>query len=197
MNAPASSLPAPEFSRTVIAETVTTKGQTLAITPTEQERAALATRLGLVALDSLSATVRLRRFRGELIRVTGELVAQVVQSCVITLDPFPAQVSDEFSAVYAPDHLLPKEEDEEIGLVEDAEADVPEAMPNGRIDIGELVAQHLSLALDPYPRKPGVTFEPVIEFEEEAPETAAGPGSEPEAERENPFAALARFKRPS
>ena len=31
---------------------------------------------------------------------------------------------------------------------------------NGRIDLGALTAEFLALGLDPYPRKPGVAFEP-------------------------------------
>ena len=50
---------------------------------------------------------------------------------------------------------------------------------------GELTTQHLSLALDPYPRCPGIDFEDHIEEEDEAP-----------VERPNPFLALAKLKRP-
>ena len=46
------------------------------------------------------------------------------------------------------------------------------------IDIGEVAAEFLALALDPYPRKPGVEFAPP---EEEAPTGSA-------------FGALARLK---
>ena len=34
---------------------------------------------------------------------------------------------------------------------------------NGRIDLGQLAAEFLALGLDPYPRKPGVEFAPVVE----------------------------------
>lgn len=186
--------PAPELSRVVIADTVSTGGKSLAIDSTAEERAALAKRFDLVAVDALTASVRLRRVRGEMVKVTGRLSADVVQTCVVTLDPVPAHVEEEFTALFAPDHLLPKEEDEEemTFSVEMLEEDVPEAMPGGRIDVGELVAQHLSLGLDPYPRKAGIAFEEIDEGE--------GPDSAPaqaEAAKPNPFAALARLKKPS
>jgi hypothetical protein len=51
-------------------------------------------------------------------------------------------------------------------------------MIGGRIDLGALATEFLMLAIDPYPRKPGATFE--------AP--AADPGG-------HPFAALAALKK--
>lgn len=40
---------------------------------------------------------------------------------------------------------------------------------NGRIDLGALTAEFLALGLDPYPRKPGVDFEPVASGPESGP----------------------------
>jgi hypothetical protein len=53
--------------------------------------------------------------------------------------------------------------------------DPPEPIENGMIDLGRLATDVLLLAVDPYPRKPGVVFEPVV--------TAADP-------EDHPFAAL-------
>ncbi len=41
--------------------------------------------------------------------------------------------------------------------------DPPDPIVNGRIDLGQLAAEFLALGLDPYPRKPGVEFAPVVE----------------------------------
>lgn len=189
----------PELSRLVIADKVTTGGQHEVITATESECAALAQRFDLFAVANLQGRLRLRRVRGEFIKVTGEVEADVIQRCVVTLEPVPAHVKEEFSALYAPDHLIPKEEEDQesdhfqyLG----SDEDFPEPMPGGRIDIGELLAQNLSLALDPYPRAPGVEFVPILEDYDPA---TAGPDAEPVAEppRQNPFAALSRLKKPS
>jgi uncharacterized metal-binding protein YceD (DUF177 family) len=156
------------------------------IEATEAERAALAGRLRLFGVDRLVATVKLRRVRGEMVRVEGTLEADVVQNCVVSLEPVPAHVTEEFSALFAPDHLLPKDEGDvdAVFSLEDLDDDVPEPMPGGRIDIGELTTQHLSLALDPYPRKEGAVFEAVVEHEDDVV-----------PEKPNPFAGLARLKR--
>lgn len=189
----------PELSRIVIADKVTTAGGHEVVTATEAECAALAKRFDLISLSGLTARLRLRRVRGEFIKVTGEVEADVVQRCVVTLDPVPGHVKEEFSALFAPDHLIPKEE-------EDAESDhfqylggdedFPEPMPAGRIDIGELVAQNLSLSLDPYPRVAGVEFTPILEDYD--PDSQDNGGDlPPEPPRQNPFAALSRLKKSS
>ena len=58
--------------------------------------------------------------------------------------------------------------------------DPPDVIVEGRIDLGLLTAEALSLSLDPYPKKAGVAFE--------APDE---PAADPE---ESPFAVLARLK---
>ena len=61
--------------------------------------------------------------------------------------------------------------------------DPPDLIVNGLFDLGALAAEFLALALDPYPRKPGVSFV------ETAPE-AEGP------ESVSPFAALRKIAKP-
>ena len=41
-----------------------------------------------------------------------------------------------------------------------SENDAPDPLIDGKIDIGALATEFVALGLDPYPRKPGVTFEP-------------------------------------
>lgn len=180
-----------EFSRLVRADAVHRKEMVETIEATAEERIRLAERLGLVAIDRLVATVKLKSARGgQMVRITGSLEASVVQSCVVTLEPVPAEVNDRFAALFAPESLIP-EEDEEIDIDPNAdEDDFPEPMTNGRINIGELVTQHLSLALDPYPRVQGVEFSGFADAEDE--EIVVEEVETPE--RPNPFAALERLK---
>lgn len=152
------------------------------ITPEPDEKPAIARFLGIEALRSL-------RFRGELIpsgredwRVEGRLQAEVVQSCVVTLQPVARTVDETVRRDYVPEQefSLP----EHVDLAPDAEDD-PD--PYGtQIDPGLLALESLALTLDPYPRAPGV---PPAEFR------AAPPGAEPLAEDElKPFARLAVLK---
>ncbi|BAI71659.1 hypothetical protein AZL_010210 [Azospirillum sp. B510] len=185
--------PAPEFSRVVHADTVRRADVTETIEATEAERRALAERLELESIGGLRATVRLRAVRGgQMIRVSGKLEAEVVQTCVVTLEPVPAQVSESFEALFAPPSMV-----EEVGLEIDfdpslSDEDIPEPMENNRIDIGELTAQHLSLGLDPYPHADGVEFEGYREHDDGEPEEQA---VAEEPEKPNPFAVLQQLKR--
>ena len=175
---------APEFSRTILADKVGTDETVQTIKAKPDECAKLAQRLDLQSLENFSAVIHLRRIRGgKMIRVTGRLEADVVQTCVVTLEPVAAHVSDEFETIFAPAHLIPAVP-AEVEIDADAE-DPPEPLIDNRIDLGELTTQHLSLALDPYPRSPDIDFEDHIEEDEEAP-----------VERPNPFLALAKLKRP-
>ena len=119
----------------------------IAAAPTE--RAALARRFGLLALDRLEARVALVPLAGGLLRLTAALSADVQQECVVTLAPVANRVEERFSLVYgARDH-----EDE---VVLDGEAELVEPLAGDTLDLGEAVAQQLSLALDTYPRAAGV-----------------------------------------
>jgi uncharacterized metal-binding protein YceD (DUF177 family) len=162
--------PAIEFSRPV--DTARLKGeeqQVYDIAATSAERAGLARRFGLEALDRLEARVRLSRVAGGYVRLAAELSADVVQTCVATLEPVASRVEDAFALLYGA-----VEEEGEVVL--DNEAETVEPLDGGTIDIGEAVAQQLSLALDPYPRSP----------------EAAGAAGEPAAvPQDSPFAVLA------
>jgi uncharacterized metal-binding protein YceD (DUF177 family) len=110
------------------------------------ERAGLARRFGLLALDRLAARVELRRAPGGMVRLEAELSADVVQASVVTLDPVRSRVEDRFTLIYGA-------ADDDPGSL-DPGAETVEPIRDGRIDLGEAVAQQLSLALDPYPRAP-------------------------------------------
>lgn len=170
---------ASEFSRPVALEEL--RGGTLrrSIEATCEECRRLAERLGLAAIGSLSATVTLEARAGGLVVVKGQFDAALTQTCVVTLEPLPRTVSERFV-----ERLAAAPDSGEALVVEvDVESeDEPEPIEGDSVDIGELVAQHLSLALDPYPRTEGA------HLETEA--LAAGD----EVREDGPFAALARLK---
>ncbi len=171
----AGQVPPPEFSRPVSAEKVGRGGMTVDIEASAAERAALARRFGLIAMAAFKAQCLLRPVAGGMIELTCSFAARVTQECVVTLAPVEADVADKFQLRYALDPAaLPLPEDDEIDLTAD---DPPEALADGAIDLGEAVAQHLALALDPFPRMPGA------EFNSGGPEKTG-----------NPFAILARLK---
>lgn len=175
-----------EFSRLVAADRVGGDETVKEISASAGERAALAERFGWVSMQRLTAKVRLRRLKRDLIRVSGRYEAELEQPCVVTLEPVPAHVDEEFSQLYAEDGGL----DEEDGavIIAPTEEEPPEPVVAGEIDIGEAVVQQLAVALDPYPRAPGAALPEVLTGSDGSRDEAAD-------ERAGPFAALAELTR--
>jgi uncharacterized metal-binding protein YceD (DUF177 family) len=143
-----------EFSRFVEADSVGTHRMERRISANPEERAALAKRFDLIKIDRLESVFSLKRAGGGVIHVSGELEAELTQSCVVTLAPVPAKVTEAFSADFA-DEDRRRDDDPDLDFAAD---DPPEPIRNGHIDLGELAAEHLALALDPYPRAPGAAI---------------------------------------
>jgi uncharacterized metal-binding protein YceD (DUF177 family) len=144
-----------EFSRRLDLARLGDNEITQTIEATEAERAALAARFGLVSLDSLVATLHVRRVRGgAAIRLAGAFTADLAQACVVTLEPVRQHLDEEFEVLYSADPTL---DESAIGAA--PELDWPEPLPEGALDLGEAVAQQLSLTLDPYPRAPGTELD--------------------------------------
>lgn len=170
----------PEFSRLVLVDQIPTRGMEMSVEANAAECAALARRFDLQSVDSLSARLRLKAIAGgTLFRVDGHISARVVQTCVVTLEPMPAKVEEDFDMIFGGEEA--DAEGGELDLSFD-DADPPEPLVDGGIDIGEAVAEHLVLALDPFPRKAGAAFA-------EPPEAPVE-----EAEKPNPFAVLERLR---
>jgi len=154
--------PAPEFSRTVPLQQVGGKPFLQRIEATVEEREKLARRVDLVALHRLVAEVELRRQSAEIIFLEAKFEAEFEQWCVITLEPVRGTVSERFSLIYG----RASEDEKELILSGDS------------IDIGEAVAQELSLALPELPRDPDAVIDDL---------ELAQP-------LEGPFASLARLR---
>ena len=168
---------APEFSRPVPVDTLGPGPRSLAIEATAEECAALARRFGLVEIARLSAEALLAR-KGDEVGAWGRFEAAVTQSCVATGEPVEAVVDEAFDLVFRPTPA-PGRPDEEVELGE-SELDVI-FYDGAAVDLGEAVAETMSLSLDPYPRAPGA----------DAALKAAGVKSEEEA---GPFGALASLR---
>ena len=151
--------PMPELSRPIVLdELVEGEPLTLAIEATPEQRAALGRRLGLVALGSLMADIRAAVGAAGRVRVDIDYRADVVQSCVVTLEPVTATVGERISQEFVraappPDGATGADAEVSIDPEEGAER-----LKGGQLDAGELLTQYLALALDPYPRKEGASF---------------------------------------
>jgi uncharacterized metal-binding protein YceD (DUF177 family) len=153
----------PEFSRPLPVDRNAPPQHSFSIEATEAERKALAKRFGLVSLEALQAQGTLESFDdGRRARLTARFTAQVTQSCVVTLEPVSATLDETFTLDYDADAdpaaLSEPEIPENLELFLE-EPDPPDPLVGGLVDVGEAVAEHVALALEPYPRAPGVAFE--------------------------------------
>ena len=146
----------------------------------EATRAAVAAVAGAKALPRLQASFDLTR-QGLGLKLQGEVVATVAQTCVVTLEPMTSDVREAIDLFFVPAEAEPLPELDPMPDAIDPDApEGPELLINGTVDLGAVATEFLLLGIDPYPRKPGAQFAP--------PE---GPGEDPAA---NPFAVLAKLK---
>jgi uncharacterized metal-binding protein YceD (DUF177 family) len=165
-------IPGAEFSRLIEVEALGTDAVERLLEASETERAALARRFGLLALDRLAARVTVQREPGRRVRVTGRFQAELQQRCVVTLVPVTSRIDDRFVTVYADDPAI---EDEPIDWDDDEEI---EPLENGTIDLGEGVVQQLAVRIDPYPRAPGAALPDAFRAEDGAEQAKVSPFDE-------------------
>jgi uncharacterized metal-binding protein YceD (DUF177 family) len=144
-------------------------------------------RFGFLGLPAFSARATVDRQPGGQVVVEGRLRGKIVQACILTLDPVTQDLDETFRIVFK--QGLAEERDPESGeAVLSAQTDAPEPLTGNLLDVGEIVAEQLSLAADPYPRRAGAKLEDVLP----RPRHGGRP-SRPEQKR-HPFAGLAALR---
>ena len=138
---------------------------------TDAECQLLAARFHFIEVGSLSAELRVCKSARGCWDVSGQLKGVIVQACGATGVPVSETIDFLLEERYVRTAADPVEV--EVHL------DEAEPLENGAIEIGEMLAQSLAVAVTPWPRAP------------EAPETVTI-GEEPS---DHPFAGLAALKR--
>ena len=161
----------PEFSRPLAVDRVPRGGSYEKIAAEAGECLALAKRLDVPALHSLTAEMRATPWRGGGLKMEGSLKADLDRVSIISLEPFRQQVELPILRYFMPVAMAAAAEEAEI-----------DPIIEGLVDLGEVVAETLALELDPYPRRPGESFA------DAADEPQAAPA------KPSPFAALTRLK---
>jgi uncharacterized metal-binding protein YceD (DUF177 family) len=162
----------PELSRSLSIERISSPVTRFAVEATAAERAAIAARLLIPAVHSLSCVYELMPGSGGGVAARGHRLASVIQVCVVTLEEFEVPIEEPFRLRFVPAGSETDDDDPE------SEDEVP--YEGHAIDLGEATVEQLALALDPYPRKPGAAL--AVEADEEAA---------------HPMAKLAALRRPS
>ena len=156
------------LSRPIRVDDLPPDGIEVTLEAAPEEREALARAFKLPAIHALAGTFRLTGTPSH-VRVSGRIDATINQICVVTLDPFDSDVQEDVGAEFAARGTTSIRRGE----------DPPDEIVNGTVDLGALTAEFLALAVDPYPRKPGVDF--TFEAADDPPKS--------------PFAALEKLKR--
>lgn len=166
----------------------------ITIEASEEECVDLARRFSIEGMSKATANLTLTSEGGHIIHVTGHFDAVITQECVVTLESFDKEISEPVEGWFADKETMvsfaaaKKERDvarsqAEVEMLD--EKDDPEPIIEGCIDLGELVAQHMSLAIPLYPHKDGVKYEigdDDVQIDDKSPL------------RKNPFEALKDWK---
>jgi len=139
-------------------------------------RAQLAKLANLRDLPHLSAVFDLTR-RGSSVHVSGQVMARIGQTCVVTLEPLENDLDERIDLLFAPPlHQAAKDDGADH---KGGDEEPPEPLINGKVDLGALATEFLLLGIDPYPRKAGAEFAAVKTADDSA----------------RPFAVLEQLKR--
>jgi hypothetical protein len=148
---------------------------------TVAEREEVARTLDILSCEELAVRYEIRPLGEGRFLLTGEIDARVAQACIVTLDPVPEHITERFAVELRPASEMDDDDSDEREILGGEDV---EPVRDGRIEAGRIVFEHISAALDPYPRKPGAEFD------------WRDPKAEADAKAGGPFAALAKLKEP-
>ncbi len=139
-----------------LADLATRKPTAFDLSPTADERKAIAAELGIVGIKKLRFTGALAPQGRHDWSLTADLGATVVQECVVTLDPVTTRIDEELTRSYVAD--MPEIEASEVEMPVD---DTVEALPE-TLDLAQVMIEALTLALPLYPRAKGADLSQAV-----------------------------------
>ncbi len=145
----------PEFSRPVDVTSFGAKGRHFKFYATEEERCILARRYSVMSVDRLDAECKITPTKRGHFSLEATFSACIWQACGISLEPVEDKISGKFKIVLKQPLQQKRKESPEIDFNPDE--DDTEILESNLIDVGEMIAQHLSLEINPYPRRQNAT----------------------------------------
>lgn len=164
------------LSRPIDVSSIPQDGMDIVVTATEQELRAVAKTYGFLDVRGLAADLRARVSASGIVTISGRLRAELVQSCVVSLEPVEERIDEPVSTRFVPESF--EVAGEPVAGVGDT-SDADETFSGTAVDVGRFVLDEFLLSVDPYPRAPGAVL----------PSDVADPAPD------SPFAALSRLKR--
>lgn len=172
------------LSKPVVVGALSASGEGVRIVADESQLSVLANELGVESVNTARFEGKIRRYKKAGFRMNGALNADLVQACVVTMDPVQQILSLELDRKFLPQDSKTNSArySDDGEMIIDPDADEPDDLLSGTVDLWEVLIEELNLAIDPFPRKEGAEFE----------EKSAGYGGDTgtKIETHNPFADL-------
>lgn len=185
----------PELHRTILLSDISHGVYRTEITANKEECYELSARLGDVTIMHLSGIFELKsKHRNsdqaiDLIEINGSIDARVGQICVITSDPVETLIQAQFSGIATlsdvnRQHEVSAEVVDDNLNDDDGGPEILAFIEGDSLDLGNLLVEQLALEIEPFPRKPGVSFDGYH----------SGDMPDLDDEKPNPFAVLSELK---
>ena len=167
------------FSRPLNVHDVKDSKFAITIEAKPEELAVIAEAVGLPSVQRLKVRYRIVEHAGGRYDLSGDLDANITQVCVVTLESFASDVTNEIDLTFAQpihvpemsrhkDKTAARGRDKPMDLApmpvpgNDDQEDPADPIVDDTIDLGAVALEFLTLACDLYPRKPGIAFSDVI-----------------------------------
>lgn len=154
----------PELHRPIHSTDVPKGGVNQKILATEEECQLLALRLDVERIEGFKAHVKVTRWRRDGLKVMADIHADVVQNCVVSLEPIASHLEEQAVWHFKPEARF-KSDDKQAKadelLIDPMGEDPADPLVDGVIDLGEILIEHLCLMIDPFARSPEADFEEV------------------------------------
>lgn len=174
-----------DFSFSLDVEEIQTEPRVYKLTAPELQLTELAERFKLIALHMFTATVSVSVDpKNKTIWIRGEIAASLVQQCVVSLADVPEEISDTFELMLVSPEKADELDQDEVYL--DPEAPDYDAFEGEVLPVGDMVAQTLSVLMDPYPKQKDAKIK--------VPNGQGVSINEDLDEKPNPFAVLSKLR---
>ncbi len=137
---------------------ISAAGEEIIVAAKPDAFAALAKWGDVDAVTKFEGRVTLEKLTQTRFSYDAELIADVAQSCVVTLGRVQSRIKRKFSRTL----VLSQRPGgaRETVIVSPTDDDSPEEIESTRFDLAEPLLEEFLLAIDPYPRAKGVVYEP-------------------------------------
>jgi len=124
--------------------------------------AAIAQWSGVLSVENFAVEVDIKKLGPTRFGLAFQVTADVTQACVVTLEPVPAHLETRFNReLHFAGQIRRKQDESAADLVLDtAEEEGPEEIESLHYDLAGPALEEYVLGLEPYPRAPGVEFQP-------------------------------------